>query len=104
MSSLLSALKRPFSGEDWGLNLAFAQEQQRMCKHFGVRYEDVVNEFENSRNRGLKKLKRSKVTMPILYPGYIGGHCVMPNVEILMQDYPSVFLKVILESNAKYDT
>jgi hypothetical protein len=40
--------------------------------------------------------------MPILFPGSIGGHCVMPNVDILMQEYPSIFLKVIKESNDKY--
>jgi len=88
----------------WGLNLAFAQEQARMCKYYDVKYEDVVNEFEHSRNRGLKQLKRSKVVMPILYPGVIGGHCVMPNVEILMQEYPSIFLKPILESNERYSS
>jgi len=86
----------------WGLNLAFAQEQKRMCDHFGVRYEDVVNEFENSRNMGLEQIDRVNVKMPILYPGVIGGHCVMPNVEILLQEYPSVFLKVIRDSNERY--
>lgn len=103
-SSETTELGKLLSNIRWGLNLAFAQEQQRMCKHFNVKYEDVVNEFENSRNEGLGKLNRKKVTMPVLYPGVIGGHCVMPNVEILMQDYPSVFLKVILESNEKYGT
>ena len=86
----------------WGLNIAFAQEQGRMCKHYGIKYEDVVNEFELSRNDGLSKIDRENVRMPILYPGVIGGHCVMPNVNILMQEYPSIFLKVILESNEKY--
>jgi UDP-N-acetyl-D-mannosaminuronate dehydrogenase len=86
----------------WGLNIAFAQEQKRMCEYYGVKYEDVVNEFEKSRNMGAKEIGRDNALMPILYPGFIGGHCVMPNVNILMQEYPSIFLKVIQESNEKY--
>lgn len=86
----------------WGLNIAFAQEQKRMCDYYGVKYEDVVNEFEVSRNEGLEKIERENAKMPVIYPGFIGGHCVMPNVEILMAEYPSMFLKVIKESNQRY--
>lgn len=86
----------------WGLNIAFAQEQQRMCEHYGVKYEDVVNEFEHTRNVGLRQINRDKVTMPIIFPGIIGGHCVMPNVDILYAGFVSPFLKVILDSNRKY--
>ena len=86
----------------WGLNIAFAQEQKRMCEHYRVKYEDVVNEFEKSKNVGLKEIDRADVLMPIIFPGFIGGHCVMPNVDILFSGYPSVFLKAIMESNEKY--
>ena len=101
-SSLTTELGKLLCNIRWGLNIAFAQEQKRMCDYYGVKYEDVVNEFEKTRNMGLKEISRENVQMPILFPGYIGGHCVMPNVNILMQEYPSIFLKVILESNKKY--
>jgi UDP-N-acetyl-D-mannosaminuronate dehydrogenase len=86
----------------WGLNISFAQEQKRMCDYYGVRYEDVVNDFEKTRNEGLTKIGRENAQMPILFPGLIGGHCVMPNVDILMEEYPSLFFKAIKESNDKY--
>ena len=86
----------------WGLNIAFAQEQKRMCEFYNIKYEEVVNDFEHTRNDGLKQLARDNAIMPILFPGYIGGHCVLPNVEILMATYPSEFLKAITESNERY--
>ncbi len=86
----------------WGLNIAFAQEQKRMCDFYGVKYEDAVREFEHTRNVGLRAIDRPNARMPIVYPGFIGGHCVMPNVEILLATYSSRFLKAILESNVQY--
>ena len=34
-------------------------------------------------------------------PGYIGGHCVMPNLELLEQVRPSPFIEVMRESNTR---
>jgi len=101
-SAKVTELGKLLSNIRWGLNIAFAQEQKRMCEYYGISYEEVVNEFEHSRNEGLKKINRQNVVMPILFPGYIGGHCVMPNVNILMQEYPSMFLRVIVDSNERY--
>jgi hypothetical protein len=33
------------------------------------------------------------------FPGVIGGHCVMPNIEILRDSYPSPFWDLVHESN-----
>ncbi len=38
---------------------------------------------------------------PIYYPDYIGGHCLIPNTEILNNVYPSKAWQFILESNKK---
>ena len=38
---------------------------------------------------------------PVKYfSGVIGGHCVMPNIAILRQQFPSGFLEAIVKSNA----
>jgi len=100
--SEVTELGKLLSNIRWGLNISFAQEQKRMCEFYGIAYEDVVNEFEKSRNKGLKQIGRDNSIMPVMFPGNIGGHCVMPNVEILFAEFPSVFLKVIMESNEKY--
>jgi len=38
---------------------------------------------------------------PLHYPGVIGGHCLIPNTELLLKVYDSEFLRLILESNEK---
>jgi len=38
---------------------------------------------------------------PLMFPGVIGGHCQIPNIELLLKTYDSKFLKIILESNEK---
>jgi hypothetical protein len=36
-----------------------------------------------------------------MFPGVIGGHCLVPNTELLLDAYDSQFLRLILESNEK---
>ena len=36
-----------------------------------------------------------------MFPGVIGGHCLIPNTELLLKSYDSDFLKLILKSNEK---
>jgi len=36
-----------------------------------------------------------------MFPDVIGGHCLIPNAELLLKSYDSVFLRLILESNEK---
>jgi hypothetical protein len=34
-----------------------------------------------------------------VFPGHIGGHCVMPNIAILRRGFNSKFLDAVVESN-----
>ena len=36
---------------------------------------------------------------PVYYPGFIGGHCLIPNTKLLAQVHPSKLFEFILESN-----
>jgi len=36
-----------------------------------------------------------------MFPGVIGGHCLIPNTELLMDAYDSDFLRLILKSNER---
>ncbi|NPA69175.1 MAG: GDP-mannose dehydrogenase [Crenarchaeota archaeon] len=38
---------------------------------------------------------------PVMYPDVIGGHCLIPNTELLLKVYESPLLKFVLESNEK---
>jgi UDP-N-acetyl-D-mannosaminuronate dehydrogenase len=38
---------------------------------------------------------------PVYYPGYIGGHCLIPNTRMLNEIYPSKLFEFVLESNER---
>ena len=65
--------------------IAWAQEVERYCDRGGQVYDEVVSFYEEI-----------PFFPPVKYfPGVIGGHCVMPNVEILRQLEGSPLLDMI---------
>ena len=73
----------------FGVLIAWAQEVERFCKEIGADYDEVVSFYEEI-----------KFFPPVKYfPGAIGGHCVMPNIDILLQKFPSGLLQAVIESN-----
>jgi UDP-N-acetyl-D-mannosaminuronate dehydrogenase len=74
----------------FGLLIAWAQEVERYCIKLGTNYDEVVSFYDEI-----------KFFPPVKYfPGVIGGHCVMPNIAILCQQFPSGLLEAIVESNS----
>ena len=73
----------------FGLMIAWAQEIERYCVKLGINYDEVVSFYDEI-----------KFFPPVRYfPGVIGGHCVMPNIDILLQKFPSGLLQAIVQSN-----
>ncbi len=73
----------------FGLMIAWAQEVERYCTKFGANYDEVVSFYDE-----IKFFPAVKY-----FPGVIGGHCVMPNIAILRQQFPSGLLEAIVQSN-----
>jgi UDP-N-acetyl-D-mannosaminuronate dehydrogenase len=73
----------------FGLMIAWAQEVERFCDQTGQAYDEVVSFYEE-----IKYLPPVK-----FFPGLIGGHCVMPNIEIMSQGLDSLLLNPIVQSN-----
>lgn len=97
-SPIETELSKLFSTTYYGLCIAFHQEMERICKKFNVDFEQTVTKFNETYNDGCKKTNPN-VIRPVLYPGFIGGHCVMPNIKILKKDVKSDFLDAIEKSN-----
>ncbi|MGB9959438.1 MAG: GDP-mannose dehydrogenase [Candidatus Bathyarchaeales archaeon] len=76
--------------------IACFQEMHRISMHFGADFNEVVDMIED--------IHRVHFNKPLHYPGVIGGHCLIPNTELLMKVYDSEFLRLILESNEKRKT
>lgn len=83
----------------YGLNIAGTQMVERLCKKYGVRFDEVYNAWEESYNDGYHALGMDHVRRPILFPGIIGGHCVVPNLLLLAKTDPDPLIDAILSSN-----
>jgi UDP-N-acetyl-D-mannosaminuronate dehydrogenase len=77
----------------FGLLIAWAQEVSRYCDRARVSYDEVVSFYDEI-----------DFFPPVKYfPGVIGGHCVMPNIEILSELDESDLLLAIQSSNARLE-
>ena len=73
----------------FGVLLAWAQEMDRFAASVGADYWETLTFFEEI-----------GFFPPVGFqPGFIGGHCVMPNLELLEQVRQSPFIDVIRTSN-----
>ena len=75
----------------FGVQIAFAQDLDRYARRVGADYEQAINFFEE-----VDFLPR-----PRYFPGVIGGHCVLPNIQLLRKLAGSALLDAILESNSR---
>jgi UDP-N-acetyl-D-mannosaminuronate dehydrogenase len=73
--------------------IACFQEMHRISRRFEADFDEVVDFLEDTH--------RVRLDRPVMFPGVISGHCVIPNVELLLESYDSEFLRLILESNKK---
>jgi UDP-N-acetyl-D-mannosaminuronate dehydrogenase len=75
----------------FGLMIAWAQEVERYADQVGQSYDEIVSFYDEI-----------GFFPPVKYfPGVIGGHCVMPNIELLKRFTSSEILSAIESSNEK---
>lgn len=73
-----------------GVLIAWTQEMERMAAQYGGTFNDVNSLIEEV------------AFLPShIYPGVIGGHCVLPNIDLLRARLDSKFLDLVVESNAQ---
>jgi len=73
----------------FGVMIAWAQEVERYCDQSRQSYEEVSSFYDEI-----------KFFPPVKYfPGVIGGHCVMPNIDILKEYTDSALLEAVKSSN-----
>lgn len=73
----------------FGLMIAWAQEMNRFAQSVDADYLEIGRFFGEI----------AYLPGVLFQPGHIGGHCVMPNIELLQQCFKSDFLAVIKSSN-----
>lgn len=87
----------------YGLCIAWHGEVQKLCNMYDVRFREVMTRFNETYNDGYSKLGKSNVIRPVLFPpnAQIGGHCVIPNCELLDEIFSSLGIDLILEYSGK---
>ena len=73
--------------------IACFQEMHRISRHFGAEFDEVVDFIEDTH--------RVRLDRPVMFPDVIGGHCLIPNAKLLLKNYDSEFIRLILKSNEK---
>ena len=73
--------------------IACFQEMHRISRAFDAEFDEAVDFLADTHKERLDR--------PIMFPGVIGGHCLIPNTELLLKSYDSDFLRLILASNEK---
>lgn len=72
-----------------GVLIAWTQEMERLAALYGGAFQDV--------NRFVEEVS----FLPShIFPGVIGGHCVLPNIDLLCSRVDSPFLDAVIESNS----
>jgi len=75
----------------FGVIIAWAQEFNRYVERVGGDYEEATEFFEE-----VAFLPRQRY-----FPGFIGGHCVIPNINLLLQIDSAPLLEAVLDSNQR---
>ena len=73
-----------------GILIGWAQDVERFAESYDASF-DEMNAF----------IKEIDFLPSHIFPGWIGGHCVMPNIELLQERIQSQFLDAVVVSNAK---
>jgi UDP-N-acetyl-D-mannosaminuronate dehydrogenase len=71
-----------------GVLIAWTQEMERLAARYGGTFSDMHSFIEEV-----------DYLPSHIFPGVIGGHCVLPNIDLLRAAVDSQFLDLVVESN-----
>ncbi len=82
----------------YGVNLAWTDYEAMVAKELGMDFK-LVKDFDRDYNKLYHNLDMDWAQRYILDPpnGKISGHCVVPNAELLDEQFPNDMLKMIKE-------
>lgn len=86
------------STSKYGINIIWTAYEKTVADKIGMDFE-LIRQFDRNYNDLYKELGLDDYQRYILDPpkGPIGGHCVVPNAELLNEQYPSNMLDMIKE-------
>lgn len=94
-SSATSELAKLLETSYSGVLIGWMQEVERLSNKYNVNWKETLL-LPGEAN---KRIEFQRPTN--LFPGFIGGHCIMPNIELLLQENKSEYLTAIINSNKR---
>lgn len=91
---------KTISNVHMGLEVAWRQEVERMMLSLGINTGNY-DIWEKSYRDGCLEAKDYNLIRSIMRPDPIGGHCILPCIDLLKESYDSKFLDLIVESNER---
>ena len=80
----------------FGVMLGWNQEMRRLAKLHNLNFDDLANFLETNTVESCQRFPR-----PVYDGQPIGGHCIIPGIQLLQQKFKSRFLESVLESNER---
>jgi hypothetical protein len=104
-----SALGKLMNTAWYSMQIAFANQIQRICDDFGLDFKNVYNtwmetdeinskyEYNSEKDRAIAV--GTQIPRPIMVAGELGGHCLMPNIKLAESLFANNFTQWIMEMN-----
>lgn len=88
----------------YGVNLVWTDYEASVAKQLGMPFS-YLKMFDEDYNYLYRTLNLNENQRYILDPpnGYIGGHCVVPNAELLNQQFPNDMLEDIISMGDRHE-
>lgn len=102
-SAINTELGKMFNILGFVWSIVFTKWAKRASDDLGADFEIAYTDFMKTYNEGYEKLKpnvRQSVLRPVKGP--IGGHCVIPDTQLVHKVYPNELTKFILKKNEDY--
>ena len=98
-SSLTTEIAKLLDTSYYGVCIAWHDYAKKLCDKHGVNFDEAQTHYNASYNSGYTELGKPNVIRPTLTPpdGSIGGHCIIPNAEILQAELDSKLLEAVTD-------
>ena len=79
--------------------IVFFQKMNRLTRKYSEVNPDLKISFDETVDF-IEDTHRQRHDRPVMFPDVIGGHCLIPNSKLMLEEFEPEMLKLMLESNA----
>lgn len=79
--------------------IVFFQKMHSLARKYAASNPDLRIDFDDAVDF-IDDTHRLRHDRPVMFPGVIGGHCLLPNSKLMLEEFEPEMLKLIMESNS----